>query len=153
MGSRKTPNADNYLLSGCRSLYFSSNNLKASLSTGFKYSVLLTGYFAKSPEGRTGRFSNPPPQFGQTLNNTLLTQSAQKVHSNVQIIAPVLSLGSAFPQFSQMGLISSILYAAGWLMMNRKINRICYKTQFVCPVMNFVGFVNHPSISHDNCRM
>jgi len=31
--------------------------------------------------GRTGRFSNPPPQFGQTLCRCVSTQSAQKVHS------------------------------------------------------------------------
>jgi len=32
-------------------------------------------------DGRTGRGTNPPPQFGQTLNSTVSTQSAQEVHS------------------------------------------------------------------------
>jgi hypothetical protein len=31
--------------------------------------------------GRIGRFSNPPPQFGQTLWRCVSTQSAQNVHS------------------------------------------------------------------------
>ena len=34
-----------------------------------------------SPAGRIGRGANPPPQFGQTLNSFVSTQSAQKVHS------------------------------------------------------------------------
>jgi hypothetical protein len=31
--------------------------------------------------GRIGRGAKPPPQFGQTLNSFVSTQSAQNVHS------------------------------------------------------------------------
>src|SRR5262245_53798473 len=55
-----------------------------------------------------GRGQKPPPQFGQTFSKKLSTQSRQKVHSNVQIIASVDSGGSAFLQFWQTGLSSSI---------------------------------------------
>jgi hypothetical protein len=55
--------------------------------------------------GRVGLRSNPPPQFGQTFSKIFVTQLVQKVHSKVQIMASLLSLGKAFPQFSQMGFI------------------------------------------------
>ena len=35
----------------------------------------------RSVVGRIGRGTNPPPQFGQTLNNTVSTQLTQNVHS------------------------------------------------------------------------
>lgn len=47
----------------------------------------LTGYFVRRLLGLMGRFSNPPPQFGHTFLKIWSTQSLQKVHSNVQIIA------------------------------------------------------------------
>src|SRR5450631_1968040 len=97
-----------YLLFDSMSLYFSSISLNLCLSTGLKYSFSETGYFSKSRAGLVGRFSNPPPQLGQTLNKTSFTQSLQNVHSKVHIIASLLSLGSNFPQFSHIGFISSI---------------------------------------------
>src|SRR5580658_4492943 len=56
-----------------------------------------------SVAGRIGRGSKPPPQFGQTLNNTLSTQSAQKVHSKVQMRASVDAGGRSRSQHSQFG--------------------------------------------------
>jgi hypothetical protein len=58
--------------------------------------------------GRIGRFSNPPPQLGQTLCKTWATQSAQKVHSNEQMRASVAWGGKSLAQCSQMGRSSSI---------------------------------------------
>jgi hypothetical protein len=49
-----------------------------------------------------------PPQFGQTPPNTHAAQSAQKVHSNLQIIASGASGGRSRSQHSQFGLNSSI---------------------------------------------
>ena len=42
-----------------------------------------------SVAGRMGRRSKPPPQLGQTLCRTFSTQSAQNVHSYVQMRAKV----------------------------------------------------------------
>src|ERR1700730_2920005 len=56
-----------------------------------------------SVAGRIGRGSKPPPQFGQTLNSTLSTQSAQKVHSKVQMRASVAAGGRSRSQHSQFG--------------------------------------------------
>lgn len=62
-----------------------------------------------SVAGRMGRGANPPPQFGQTLNSTLSTQSAQNVHSNVQIRAAVDEAGRSLSQHSQLGRSSSAI--------------------------------------------
>ena len=56
-----------------------------------------------SVAGRIGRGSKPPPQFGQTLNSTLSTQSAQNVHSKVQMRASVDAGGKSRSQHSQFG--------------------------------------------------
>src|SRR5690242_11545938 len=56
-----------------------------------------------SVDGRTGRGAKPPPQFGQTLNSTLSTQSAQNVHSQVQIRASEDCGGRSRSQYSQFG--------------------------------------------------
>lgn len=116
---------------GFISLYLSSIFLNFPLSICCKTALLLFGYFSKSFVGLVGRFSNPPPQFGQTLYKVLITQSMQNVHSKVQIIASSLSLGSDLPQFSQFGLISSILCYTSWVMMNREVARVCNKTQLI----------------------
>ena len=97
-----------YLSCGETSLYFSSISLNLSASTGLIYCFSLSGYFFKRACGRVGRFSNPPPQLGQTFCRMFCTQSAQNVHSNVQIIALTLPSGSNLTQCSQMGFISSI---------------------------------------------
>lgn len=57
-----------------------------------------------SPAGRIGRGSNPPPQFGQTFASIVSTQSAQKVHSKLQIRASVEDGGRSLSQHSQFGL-------------------------------------------------
>ena len=59
--------------------------------------------------GRIGRAAKPPPQFGQTLNSTLSTQSAQKVHSKLQIRASIDDGGKSRSQHSQLGLSSSAI--------------------------------------------
>ncbi len=53
--------------------------------------------------GRIGRGTKPPPQLGQTLKRMLSTQSAQKVHSKVQMRAIIESGGRSLLQYSQFG--------------------------------------------------
>jgi hypothetical protein len=62
-----------------------------------------------SVAGRIGRGTKPPPQFGQTLNSTLSTQSAQNVHSYEQIRAIVDAGGRSLSQHSQFGRSSSAI--------------------------------------------
>jgi hypothetical protein len=59
-------------------------------------------------DGLIGRGTNPPPQFGQTLPNTVPAQCAQNVHSYEQIRASSESGGNALLQCSQVGLSSSM---------------------------------------------
>jgi len=66
------------------------------------------GYLIKCFLGLTGRFVNPPPQFGHTFLKMIFAQSLQKVHSKVQIIASVELWGRSIPQCSQHGRISNI---------------------------------------------
>jgi hypothetical protein len=99
---------DDYLFSGAMALFLANNAANFSRSTGLWSGSVFGGYFKSFSFGRVGRFSKPPPQLGQTLCNTFFTQSLQKVHSNVQIIASVLSFGRLLAQCSQTGLISSI---------------------------------------------
>ena len=83
-------------------------------STGLCTTLVLAGCWVKQlPSfqlicGLTGLGVKPPPQFGQTLNKISSTQSRQKVHSKVQIMASVDSGGSDLLQCSQVGLSSSI---------------------------------------------
>jgi hypothetical protein len=75
--------------------------------------VVEAGRFASdrpgrhSVAGRTGRGANPPPQFGHTSRSTLVTQSAQNVHSNVQMRASGESGGRSLSHSSQLGRSSS----------------------------------------------
>jgi hypothetical protein len=62
-----------------------------------------------SVAGRIGRGTKPPPQFGQTLKSTLLTQSAQNVHSYEQMRAIVDAGGRSLSQHSQFGRSSSAI--------------------------------------------
>ena len=55
---------------------------------------------------------NSPPQFGQMPRNLFSTQSAQKVHSKVQILASVLPGARSLLQHSQLGLSCNIDLAA-----------------------------------------
>jgi hypothetical protein len=59
-------------------------------------------------EGLIGRGENPPPQFEQTFRRTVSTQTRQKVHSKLQIMASIDSGGRARLQCSQVGLNSSM---------------------------------------------
>ena len=62
--------------------------------------------------GLIGRWQNPPPQFGQTLWSTFSAQSAQNVHSKLQMRASTEFAGNGLLQFSQLGR-SSIIYFIG----------------------------------------
>jgi hypothetical protein len=62
--------------------------------------------------GRIGRGVKPPPQFGQTLQSLRSTQSAQNVHSYVQIRANVEAAGKSMSQYSQLGRSSRAIQAS-----------------------------------------
>jgi len=66
------------------------------------------GCFFNEDAGRIGLGEKLPPQFGHTPFNFLSTQSLQKVHSKVQIIASSESGGKSLSQHSQFGRSSSI---------------------------------------------
>jgi hypothetical protein len=85
-------------------------NKYQNLQIGFTNSSVLAGYFCSFSAGLMGLFSKPPSQLGQIFSSTLSTQSLQKVHSKVQIIASELSNGSDLAQFSHTGLISNIIF-------------------------------------------
>jgi hypothetical protein len=106
-----------YLFSGGMIPTTLENCACATGSTGLYFTLVLAGSLPRklSPfqflEGRIGRGTKPPPQFGQTLPRTLSTQVAQNVHSYVQIRASSESGGNALLQFSQVGLSSSMVEA------------------------------------------
>jgi hypothetical protein len=59
-------------------------------------------------DGLIGRWTNPPPQLGQTFPRTRSTQLAQNVHSYEQMRASSDSGGNGVLQCSQVGRSSSI---------------------------------------------
>lgn len=69
---------------------------------------MLAGLLSNLSFGRIGLSNKLPPQLGQIPFSTLSTQSLQKVHSKVQIIASLDSGGNGLLQFSQLGLNSNI---------------------------------------------
>jgi hypothetical protein len=79
----------------------------ASASTGLLTTFVVAGFFSSLPFGRIGREHKPPPQLGHTFASTVSTQSLQKVHSKLQIMARVESGGSAMAHASQLGRSSS----------------------------------------------
>jgi hypothetical protein len=70
---------------------------------GCKTRSVDCGCRASAAGGLLGRRTSSPPQFGQTLQSFFSAHSAQNVHSNVQILAAVLSLGRSRSQHSQLG--------------------------------------------------
>jgi hypothetical protein len=66
------------------------------------------GFAASLPEGRRGRGTSSPPQFGQMPPSLDSAHDAQNVHSNEQILAFVDSGGRSRSQHSQPGLSSSM---------------------------------------------
>ena len=68
------------------------------------------GYFFINADGLIGRFEKFPPQFGHTFFNKFSTQSLQKVHSKVQIIASLELNGNDLLQCSHVGLMSNIFW-------------------------------------------
>jgi hypothetical protein len=65
--------------------------------------------FANRAVGLAGRGAKPPPQLGQRPAKRASAQSAQKVHSKLQIIAPAASGARSASQHSQFGRSWSIL--------------------------------------------
>jgi len=61
------------------------------------------GFWKSFAAGRIGRGAKLPPQFGHTPLSLSSTQSRQKVHSNVQIIASGADGGKSLSQHSQLG--------------------------------------------------
>jgi len=70
--------------------------------------LVEAGYFSSLLAGRCGRDTKSPPQFGQIPPSFESTQSAQNVHSKVQIFASNDSGGKSLLQHSQFGRNSSI---------------------------------------------
>jgi hypothetical protein len=75
---------------------------------GLKMRRLEGGFLISFSGGRIGRGAKFPPQFGHTPLSLLSTQSRQKVHSNVHIIASVAEGNKSLSQHSQLGRNSSI---------------------------------------------
>ncbi len=74
---------------------------------GLKTRSVLGGHASSSEAGRTGRRTNSPPQLGH-VSFMAATQSAQNVHSKVQIRASRLAGGKSMSQRSQPGRSCSI---------------------------------------------
>lgn len=66
------------------------------------------GKSASSASGRVGLTAKLPPQLGHRPASRVLTQSAQNVHSNVQMRASSAPFGRYLSHISQFGRISSI---------------------------------------------
>jgi hypothetical protein len=66
------------------------------------------GLFANFAAGRIGRTTSSPPQLGQIPLSFSTTQTAQKVHSKLQMRASGLSGGRSRLQHSQLGRSSSM---------------------------------------------
>jgi hypothetical protein len=79
--------------------------------SGLKTRRVDGGYCASFAAGRIGRGERLPPQLGHTPSSTRSAQPAQKVHSNVQIIASLASGGRSLPQHSQFGRSSSMPFS------------------------------------------
>src|SRR5687768_14998822 len=80
---------------------------------GLNTRIVEAGFFASLLAGRTGRGTNIPPQFGQIPLSLVSAHSAQKVHSNEQIIASSATGGRSLLQHSQFGRSSSISHLIG----------------------------------------
>jgi hypothetical protein len=77
---------------------------------------LEAGEAASLPAGRVGRRTRLPPQFGHTPSKRPRAQSAQNVHSKVQINALGAPFGRSQSQQSQLGCRVS---TARWLQRDR----------------------------------
>lgn len=83
--------------------------LTATHPAGFTLRIVDTGNFPRSAGARVGLGTKSPPQFGHLPWSTPLAHDAQNVHSNEQIIVPVVDGDRSRSQHSQLGLISSIV--------------------------------------------
>jgi hypothetical protein len=76
--------------------------------SGLNVRSVAAGYLTSIAGGRIGRGTKLPPQFGQRPLSRVSTQSRQKVHSNVQIIASAASGGKSLSQHSHPGFSTSM---------------------------------------------
>ena len=127
-------------------LFFNNKGPNVNGFTGRNSCSAFAGNFISFSLGRLGLFSKLPPQFGQTFCNTFSTHSLQKVHSKVHIIASVLWLGNFFPQFSQIGLSSSIYYSFSIIASSRLM--LISNTRFYGAINIFI--VNQLLVSGQN---
>lgn len=103
-----------YRFSGGMVLISAANCAWVTGSTGLCLTLVLAGSlprklsFLQFFDGLIGLGTKPPPQFGQTLPNTVSTHAAQNVHSYAQMHASRESGGRALLQCSQVGLSSSM---------------------------------------------
>src|SRR5262245_51055938 len=81
------------------------------------------GYSRSFSDGRRGRDTNSPPQFGQRPLSTSSAQERQKVHSNEQIRASAESGGRSRSQHSQFGrswsIVLSLTFGYHWALEER----------------------------------
>src|SRR5258708_16680532 len=96
--------------------------------------------------GRIGCGAKPPPQFGQTLCSLVSTQSAQNVHSKVQMRASVAFGGRSLSQYSQFGRsCSAMVISPRWSQNLNQFRRVgCHTLRPTSPLVGEVG-------SHRRC--
>jgi len=102
-----------YIISFATKRYYAApfwvaGSRQAAQPSGFNTRRVEAGSFSNLAAGRMGRGTRLPPQLGQTPFNFVSTQSAQKVHSYVQMRASLLSGGRSRSQHSQLGRNSSM---------------------------------------------
>jgi len=83
-------------------------NIYAGHGSFRRWRAVAAGYFTSIAAGRIGRATRLPWQFGQIPRKPFSAQSAQKVHSKLQMRASLLSGGRSRSQHSQFGFNVSI---------------------------------------------
>jgi hypothetical protein len=82
----------------------------AAQPSGLEIRFVDAGNRFNAASGRIGRATRLPLQFGQVPDSFVLAQSAQKVHSKVQIMASAASGARSLSQHSQFGRSSSMVF-------------------------------------------
>jgi hypothetical protein len=91
----------------CAAISSRLNDKRTRLFDGGCFSTDTPG--RHSFAGLIGRGTNPPPQFGHTLWSLFSTQSAQNVHSKLQMRASNERGERSLSQYSQFGLSCSAM--------------------------------------------
>jgi hypothetical protein len=90
--------------------------LTGAQPSAFRTRFVDAGYLASIAAGRTGRLTRFTAAVrADAASGRRPAQSAQNVHSNVQIVASRLSGGRSLSQHSQLGLSSSMSILSGWV--------------------------------------